>query len=237
MTMRAVILAGGRGSRLTPYTVVIPKPLVPIGEMPILELLVRQLKSQGFDQITLSVGYLSTLIEAYCGDGSRWGIGLDYVRETEPLGTAGFLGLLNDLTEDRLLVVNGDTLTDLDMGNAYREHDPADGATVYASRRSLPIDFGVLEVDDSGKLVSYAEKPEAVYDVSMGVNVLSTWAIEAHVTRGARLDMPDLLRRILDAGSVVRVRRTDAYWLDMGRLSDLETAVETFAADPGRFLR
>src|SRR3990170_5441968 len=150
--MRAAILGGGRGSRLKPFTVVIPKPLVPIGDMPILELLIRQLKAQGFDWITLSVGYLSTLIEAYCGDGSRWDVQLDYVRETEPLGTAGFLGLLDDLTEDRLLVVNGDTLTDLDMGDVYREHDPRDGATICASRRSVSVEFGVLDADDSGRL-------------------------------------------------------------------------------------
>jgi len=234
--MRAVILGGGRGSRLKPFTVVIPKPLVPIGEMPILELLIRQLKAQGFDWITLSVGYLSTLIEAYCGDGSRWGVQLDYVRETEPLGTAGFLGLLDDLTEDRLLVVNGDTLTDLDMGDAYREHDPRDGATICASRRSVSVEFGVLDADDSGRLRSYTEKPDVSYEVSMGVNVLSLWAINAFVRPRERLEMPDLLRRIQAAGGIVRVRHTDAYWLDMGRMSDLEVAVETFAANPSRFL-
>lgn len=231
-----MILAGGRGSRLTPYTAVIPKPLVPIGEIPILELLIRQLQSQGFERITLSVGYLSSLIEAYCGDGSRWGIALDYVRETEPLGTAGFLGLLRDVEDDRLLVVNGDTLTDLDMGRAYRDHDPSDGATICSSRRSLSIEFGVLETDDARQLVSYREKPEVTYHVSMGVNILSLWAIKAHVTPDARLDMPDLLRRIQEAGGVVRVHATDAYWLDMGRVSDLEAALETFAADPSRFL-
>ena len=124
--MRAVILAGGQGSRLKPFTVVIPKPLVPIGEMPILELLIRQLKAQGFERMTLSVGYLASLIEAYCGDGSRWDIRIDYLHETEPLGTAGFLGLLDDLDDDRVLVVNGDTMTDLDMGAVYREHDVRD---------------------------------------------------------------------------------------------------------------
>jgi NDP-mannose synthase len=234
--VRAVILAGGRGSRLTPYTAVIPKPLVPIGEIPILELLIRQLESQGFDRITLSVGYLSSLIEAYCGDGSRWGVALDYLREDEPLGTAGFLGLIEDLEDDRLLVVNGDTLTDLNMGSAHRGHDPSDGATIYSNQRSLSIDFGVLETDDSRRLVSYREKPEVVYEVSMGVNIVSAWAIEAHVTPGEALDMPDLLRRIQDGGGVVRVQGTDAYWLDMGRVSDLEAALETFAADPSRFL-
>jgi NDP-sugar pyrophosphorylase family protein len=234
--MRAVILAGGRGSRLTPFTVVIPKPLVPIGEMPILEILIRQLKAQGFDWITLSVGYLSSLIEAYCGDGSRWDIRLDYVREADPLGTAGFLGLIDDLSEDRLLVVNGDTLTDLDMGQVYREHDPSDAATICSNRRTSTVEFGVLDVDDSGRLRSYTEKPSMHYDVSMGVNVLSAWAIKTFVEQSIALDMPDLLRRIQETDGIVRVRHTDAYWLDMGRMPDLDTAVEVFSADPGRFL-
>jgi NDP-sugar pyrophosphorylase family protein len=234
--MRAVILAGGRGSRLKPFTVVIPKPLVPIGEMPILELLIRQLKAQAFDWITLSVGYLSTLIEAYCGDGSKWDIRLDYIREEEPLGTAGFLGLLDDITEDRLLVVNGDTLTDLDMGRVYREHDPEDGATVCANRRSTVVEFGVLDVDSDGRLRSYAEKPTVTHEVSMGINVVSAWAVNAFVEPRVRLEMPDLLRRIQEGDGIVRVRPTNAFWLDMGRMSDLETAIETFAADPSRFL-
>jgi NDP-sugar pyrophosphorylase family protein len=234
--MRAVILAGGRGARLRPFTVVIPKPLVPIDETPILEILVRQLKAQGFDRITLCVGYLSALIQAYCGDGSAWDVELDYVREAEPLGTAGCLGQLDDLTEDRILVVNGDTFTDLDMAEAYREHDPADAATVCANRRSVPTEFGVLEADGDGRLKAYVEKPEMTYDVSMGVNVLSAWAIDTFVEAGKALDMPDLLRRIMNAGGTVRVHRSDAYWLDLGRMSDLELAADAFAVDPSRFL-
>jgi NDP-mannose synthase len=234
--MRAVILAGGRGSRLRPFTVVIPKPLVPIGEMPILEILIRQLKAQGFDWITLSVGYLSSLIEAYCGDGSRWDVRLDYLRETEPLGTAGFLGSLTDLAEDRVLVVNGDTFTDLNMSAVYREHDAGDAATICANRRHAPIDFGVLETDGSGRLTSYVEKPRLEYEVSIGVNVLSASTISRFVDPDVRLEMPDLLRRILAANQVVRVRHTEAYWLDLGRMADLESAVEAFAAEPARFL-
>ena len=229
-------MAGGRGARLKPFTVVIPKPLVPIDQTPILEILVRQLKAQGFDRITLSVGYLSGLIQAYCGDGSAWDVELDYVREAEPLGTAGCLGQLDDLTEDRVLVVNGDTFTDLDMAEVYREHDPTDAATVCANRRSVPTEFGVLEADGDGRLEAYIEKPEMTYDVSMGVNVLSAWAIDTFVEAGKALDMPDLLRRIMHAGGTVRVRRSDAYWLDLGRMSDLELAVDAFAADPSRFL-
>ncbi len=233
--MRAIVSAGGRGTRLKPFTMVIPKPLVPVGETPILEILIRQLAGQGFERITLSVGYLSTLIEAFCGDGGRWGIPVDYIREDEPLGTAGFLSLVDDLMDDRLLVVNGDTLTDLDMASVWREHDANDGATICASRRSVAVEFGVLESDDAGHLRSYVEKPELAYDVSMGVNTVSAWAIEQLVP-GGPLDMPDLLAQIQAIGRVVRVRHTDAYWLDLGRMSDLDLANEVFAADPKRFL-
>lgn len=234
--MRAVILAGGQGSRLKPFTVVIPKPLVPIGEMPILELLIRQLQAQGFQRLTLSVGYLASLIEAYCGDGSRWGVSIDYLHEAEPLGTAGFLGLIDDLAEDRVLVVNGDTMTDLDMGAVYREHEIRDAATICTNVRTVDVGFGVVHTDHDGRMEGYEEKPELRYEVSMGVNVLSAWAIERFVEGSTHLDLPELLRAMSRASATVRVRRTDAYWLDIGRMPDLEAAVEVFARDPSRFL-
>jgi NDP-mannose synthase len=234
--MRAVILAGGQGRRLEPFTIVIPKPLVPIGDVPILELLIRQLKAQGFTRVTLSVGYLATLIEAYCGDGSRWEIAIDYVRETDPLGTAGFLGLLGDVDEDRLLVVNGDTLTDLDMAAVYQAHDVEDAVTVCTNIRTVSIGFGVVQTDDEGRLAAYDEKPVLSYEVSMGVNVLSAWAIRRFVEEGLYLDMPDLLAKVRRASATVRVHRTEAYWLDMGRMADLEAAVEIFERERSRFL-
>jgi NDP-sugar pyrophosphorylase family protein len=235
MSTRAVILAGGRGSRLRPFTTVIPKPLVPVGDMPILEVLIRRLVCQGFDRLTLSVGYLAPLIESYCGDGRRWGVRLDYLREDQPLGTAGMLGLL-DLTDDRVLVTNGDILTDLNLGDAYRSHDPALGATICASRRTVQMDFGVLRTDADGFLSSYEEKPTLSYRVSMGINVLSSWAVRRYVEPGVHLDMPDLMCRLLGRGHRVRVRTTDAYWLDMGRMADLEVATEVFTREPERFL-
>ena len=158
------------------------------------------------------------------------------MHEAEPLGTAGFLGLVDDLTEDRMLVVNGDTMTDLDMGVVYREHDPDDAATICTSLRTVAVGFGVVHTDGDGQMQTYEEKPLLQYEVSMGVNVLSAWTIARFVERGMHLDMPDLLRLIHRDGETVRVRRTQAYWLDMGSAADLETAVEDFAREPGRFL-
>ena len=234
--MRAFVLAGGRGSRLAPFTTVIPKPLVPVGDMPIIEILIRQLAGQGFDRLTISLGYLAPLIESFCGDGSRWGIAIDYVREDEPLGTAGALSLLRDLEEDRVLVINGDILTDLDLGAVTRDHDVGDAATIAANQRSVSIEFGVLRQGSDGCLVEYDEKPQLSYEVSMGVNVISAWALDRFVVPSQRLDMPDLLRSLIAEGHVVRVRSTTSYWLDMGRMADLETATEMFTADPTRFL-
>ncbi len=234
--MRAFILAGGRGSRLHPFTTVIPKPLVPVGDMPILEILLRQMKARGFDRVTISVGYLASLIESYCGDGDRWDLAIDYVREDEPLGTAGALSLLEDLEDDRILVTNGDILTDLDLGLVTREHDPDEGATICANRRLVPVDFGVLHTDERGCLREYEEKPTLSYEVSMGVNVVSAWAVERYVPKARKLDLPDLMRALVADSKAVRIRSTDAYWLDMGRMADLETATQVFTDDPTRFL-
>ncbi len=230
-----MILAGGKGSRLRPFTFAIPKPLVPIGDLPIIEILIRQLAGAGIDRITVSVGHMAGLIQAFCGDGSKWGVPIDYLYEDEPLGTIGCLALLDDLADDRVLVVNGDTLTDFDFAGALPAHEVGDGITIYANRRSVLVEFGVLETDADGYLAGYREKPELHYDVSMGINVLSAWVIDKYIPAG-RLDFPDLVRRLVDGGEKVAVRATDAYWLDLGRMADLEAGVEIFSADPQRFL-
>lgn len=235
--MRAVILAGGKGSRLRPFTVTIPKPLVPVGDLPILEILIRQLRRQGFSRITISVGHLASLIRAYCGDGARWGVPIDYIFEEQPLGTIGCLSLIDNWDEaDRLLVVNGDTLTDLDMAAVYREHRDEDAITLCSSRRTVRVDFGVLDVDDAGYLAAYTEKPVLAYRVSMGVNVLPRRVVAKYLVRDQRLDLPELVERLRGDGQRVRVLDTSAYWLDLGRMEDLEAGGAAFQADPGRFL-
>ena len=234
--MRAVILAGGKGSRLRPFTFTIPKPLVPIGEMPIIEILIRQLVGQDFDRVTISVGHLAGLIRAICGNGSQWGVAIDYVEEDKPLGTAGGLSLINDLDENPILVVNGDTLTDLGFAMAVRNHPAEAGITICTNRRHVDIDFGVLEVDDEGLLVSYREKPTLRYLVSMGVYVISPWVIDQHIPANRMLDMPDLVTGLMDKGHPVRTHDADAYWLDLGRIDDLERGDAVFRSERARFL-
>ncbi len=236
--MRAVILAGGKGSRLRPFTFSIPKPLVPIGDVPIVDILLQQLKRQGFSRVTMSVGYLASLIRAYCGDGARWELPIEYLQESEPLGTIGCLSILDDLDEaDRVLVINGDTLTDMSFADAVAEHQGGDAMTVCASRRSVAVDFGVLDVDERGYLAAYTEKPTLRYRVSMGVNVVSAWAVHKFLRRGEAIDLPEFGERARQHGAGVRIVDVDAYWLDLGRLQDLEEGDAIFRAQRERFLR
>ena len=209
---------------------------MPIGDIPIIELLIRQLAAQGFTRATVSVGHMAGLIETFCSDGSQWGIPIDYVYEDEPLGTVGSLGLIEHFDDDRVLVVNGDTLTDMRFADAYRSHSVDNAATICANSRSVSIDFGVLEIDDDSTLTDYIEKPTLDYLVSMGTNILTVDAINRHLARGERLDMPDLIDRFRSSAERVKVHRPDAFWLDLGRLEDLETGTQIFSSDPERFL-
>ena len=228
---RAVVLAGGLGTRLRPYTTVLPKPLMPVGDRPILDIVVRQLKAAGFDRITISTGYLAELIEAFFADGSKYGIPIDYFREEEPLGTVGALSMIDDLGDTDFLVMNGDVLTDIDYGGLLDRH-AADGAaaTIATKERDVQISLGVLRFDDSSddtKLTGYDEKPKIHYEASMGIYCFAPHVLE-HIERGKRLDFPDLVLKLIAAGETVRAWRSDAYWLDIGRHEDYETAMEEF---------
>jgi NDP-sugar pyrophosphorylase family protein len=236
---RAVVLAGGLGMRLRPYTTVLPKPLMPVGDRPILDIIVRQLRHHGFERLTIVTGHLAELIEAFFGDGERFGIAIDYFREDEPLGTVGALSLLDGLDDD-FLVMNGDVLTDLAYGEFLDGHRASGAAaSVAAHRREVQISLGVLQFedsDDADRLTGYIEKPSYDYEVSMGVYAFAPRAIEL-IEPNKRLDFPDLVLRLLDAGEVVRARRSENdYWLDIGRHDDYETAMDEFERMRDRFL-
>jgi NDP-mannose synthase len=225
--VRAIILAGGKGVRLAPLTDVIPKPLVPIGGMPVLEIVIRQLKTCGFHRITLAVGYLADLIKAYFQDGSRWGVKLDYSYEAEPLGTAGPLGLIDGLNET-FLVMNADILTNVDYNYLIRYHREQGGvATIGAFEREVQIDLGVIVSDGHGRIKDYLEKPIHRYLVSMGIYIFEPKVLE-FLSGESYLDFPDLVKRLLKADLSVCFYPFSGYWLDIGRHEDYSMAAEEF---------
>ena len=237
--MQAILLAGGKGTRLRPYTAVLPKPLMPIGEhdpLPIMEVVLRQLARFGFADVTIITGYLTELIEAFCGDGRRFGTKLTYRREAAPLGTAGGLTLIDRPTEP-VLVLNGDILTTLDMAAMHHFHAQRGAAATIASYpREVKIDFGVLEFGvDPHVLANYREKPRFSFQVSMGLYILDPVAWD-YLVPGAVLQMPDLLETIRHDGRGVHCYKEDCYWLDIGRHDDYALANEVFEARRGEFL-
>ncbi len=226
MSKRAVVLAGGKGSRLRPYTVVLPKPLMPIGEYPILEVILRQLASQGFDRVTLAVNYQAEIVRAFCGDGSRWGISIDYSLETVPLSTIAPLCLISDLPENFLLM-NGDVLTDLSMQKLYEEHvSQKRQFTIAASERTNIVDYGVLHARED-QLIGFEEKPKFQYLVSMGVYILNRSVLD-RVPVGQKYGFDDLMLDMLANKESVHVERHSGYWLDIGRVDDYMRAVDEF---------
>lgn len=224
--VQAVILAGGVGRRLRPYTELIPKPLVPIAGVPVIEIVLRQLGHFGFRRVTITLGHEAELIRAHCSDGSHLGLELDYSIEETPLGTAGPLANIAGL-EENFLVLNGDLITTFDFRNLFEAHC-ASGAilTIAAHERTIPIEFGIIKGED-GVVGGYIEKPSLLYRVSMGIYAFSR-AVLSYITPGERLDFPNLVLRLLAAGQVVRYHSFDGYWLDIGSSADFEKALDEF---------
>jgi NDP-sugar pyrophosphorylase family protein len=234
--IRVVILAGGKGTRLKPYTAVFPKPLMPIGQMPILEVVLRQLKSMGFRKITLSVNHLADLIRTFFGNGSQLGLDVTYCLEDKPLGTAGSLSLVQDLS-DNFLVMNGDLLTTIDYRQMVHSHIESGAiATVGVFPRDVKIDFGVVELGTGGEIMGYREKPKLEYMVSMGVNAFHKSVLQ-FIPRNEYLDMPNLIMKLKSDGKKVMSFRSECEWLDIGRSDDYERAVEMFESSKARYLR
>ena len=231
---RAVILAGGKGKRLRPYTVVLPKPLMPIGEYPILEVVVRQLINNGFNHISMAVNHQASLIKTFFGNGEKWSVKIDYFQEQKPLGTMGPLSNISDLPDD-FLVMNGDILTDLNFDFFYKEHIKNNSIfTICSSERSQKIDYGVLESDSNGFLTKFNEKPNLDYLVSMGIYMVNKKVIDfiPNTFYGFDSLMLDLLKR----KEKVSIKKFSGYWLDIGRPDDYEKAIEDFDLLKNKFL-
>jgi NDP-sugar pyrophosphorylase family protein len=235
--MKAVILAGGKGTRLAPYTTVFPKPLMPIEGMPILEVVVRQLAHFGIRDLIFAVSRQSEpLLSAYFGDGSQFGVKVAYTREDEPLGTAGPLSRMKNLPSS-FLVMNGDILTTLDYGRLIRYHEQRKPMiTIAMSQKKVSIDYGVLEFDAAHRLTHYREKPVLSYSVSMGVYVFDrevlTW-----IPRDRYFDFPDLIQKLLKKGEKILCYPSQDFWLDIGRHEDYEEAQKRFQKMRRKLLR
>ncbi|ALG06745.1 nucleotidyltransferase family protein [Kibdelosporangium phytohabitans] len=226
--MHAVILAGGRGVRLRPYTTALPKPLVPIGEeYAILDIIMQQLRAQGFTRATLAIGHLGSLIQAFVGDGSRWGISVDYSEEEAPLSTIGpLLNFLDQLPEN-FLVMNGDVLTDLDYVGLLHHHTQTGAPlTIATYQRQVKIDFGTLETAD-GRIVRFVEKPTLAYGVSMGVYAMSRKTL-APYPRNVPFGLDELVLDLLAKDEAPAAYDFDGYWLDIGRPDDYDEANREF---------
>jgi NDP-sugar pyrophosphorylase family protein len=236
MSKRAVVLAGGKGTRLRPYTVVFPKPLMPLGDYPILEVIVRQLAHFQFDHITMAVNHQANLIKAFFGNGEQWGVHIDYSLEAEPLSTIAPLKLIPDLPQNFLLL-NGDVLTDLNMAALLESHiDNRRLFTIAAFERSHTIDYGVLRVDQSGALIAFTEKPVEKYVVSMGIYAVNRDVL-ANTPAGEKYGFDNLMHDMLAAGQPVYVARHPGYWLDIGRPDDYMQAIEEFDQYKSRLLQ
>jgi len=235
--MQAMVLAGGKGTRLQPYTTVLPKPLMPVCNYPILEIIVRQLKRAGVQEIILAVGHLSHLVQAFFQNGERFGVKILYSFEDQPLGTAGPIALAMEQLQDHFLVMNGDLLTTLNYAKMFEFHLSQGGAaTLGLYQREVKIDFGVIQSSDTGQLQEYIEKPTYRFTVSMGVNIFQKASVVDLIKRGQYLDIPDLMRALKAAGRQVYCYSEPCLWLDIGRVDDYQQASAVFEASSREFL-
>lgn len=233
---RAVILAGGKGTRLRPYTIVLPKPLMPIGDYPILEVIVKQLVFHKFTHITMAVNHQADLIKTFFGDGSKWGIKIDYSLEDKPLSTMAPLKLIKNLP-DNFLVMNGDILTDLDYGFFFETHIKNKKIfTISSYQREVKSEFGVLELNDEDALIGFKEKPIITYDVSMGIYMVSKEAI-SYIPENTFYGFDHLMLDLMKNKKEIKIQKFKGYWLDIGRPDDYIQAIEEFDKLKERFIK
>lgn len=233
--MRAVVLAGGKGTRLAPYTRIIPKPMMPIGDKAILEIMLHQMRRAGITEVTLTVGHLAGLMRAFFQDGSHLGLNICYSFEDHPLGTAGPLGLIEGL-DQTFMVCNGDILTTLSLLELIEFHRQNQGVATIASHiRQVHIDLGVIQMNGDHTIVGYQEKPTIDYLVSMGIYIFEPEVLK-YVIKGRYLDFPDLIKLLIADNKKVVAYPFSGYWEDLGRADDYEQANIDFEKMRPQFL-
>lgn len=224
--MKAVIQAGGRGTRLKPYTLILPKPMMPVGERPVIELLVRWLRRNGVDEAYVTLGYLGHLLRLLLGDGSQWGMRIHYTEESEPLGTIGALDLIRDQLTETFLMLNGDLITDLDLRAMIRDHHQGGAPLTIATHvTEVPVNMGVFESADGGRVTEFREKPTLTYAANMGVYCMEPSILE-QIPKGIPFGFDHLMYQMLDLDVPARVYRHNGMFMDIGRPEDFAAAQE-----------
>ena len=225
--MKAVIQAGGKGTRLRPYTLVLPKPLMPVGGVPVIEILIKWLRRNGTREAYITTGHLGHLIRALCGDGSQWAVDIKYTEEPEPLGTVGALTLLKDELDQPFLMLNGDLITDLNLNDFTSFHKSHDGLlTIGVTKKKVKIDLGTLEMENQ-IVKAFVEKPVLQYDVSMGIYCMEPEIINL-IPKGVPFGFDDLMHSMLGRKLPVYAYQHEGMWLDIGRPEDFQKAQEYF---------
>ena len=221
--MKAVIQAGGKGTRLAPYTLILPKPMMPVGDQPVIEILIKWLRRNSIEEACITTGHLAHLIKAFCQDGEQWGMKIHYCQEPEPLGTVGSLQLIKEHLTEPFLMLNGDLITDLDLMAFKKCHeDRGASLSIATTIKSVNIDLGVLETDNS-RVTAFREKPTLPMEVSMGLYIMNPEILE-YIPKGVPFGFDNLMHALLSKDIAVNTFRHDGRWMDIGRVDDFAKA-------------
>ena len=223
--MKAVIQAGGKGTRLAPYTLVLPKPMMPVGDQPVIEILLKWLCRNSIEEVIITTGHLAHIIRAFCGDGNQWGMDIDYCQEPEPLGTVGALKLIEDRLDGPFLMLNGDLITDLDLLAFKKSHEASGAAlSIATTNKQVYVDFGVLETEGN-YVTEFKEKPNFSKKVSMGLYIMNPEIVE-YIPKGVPFGFDNLMHKLLDKGLPINTYNHEGEWMDIGRVDDFKKAQE-----------
>lgn len=233
--MKAVIQAGGMGTRLRPYTLILPKPMMPLGDKPVIEVLLKWLRKNGIKDAYITTGYLGHLIRSLCGDGAQWGLNIEYSNEPEPLGTVGALNLIREQLDSTFLVLNGDLITNLDINEFLEFHEKKKAKlTIAGTMRTVNVDLGVIEEQDN-MVKKFKEKPTLRYNVSMGVYCMEPEILD-YIPKGIPFGFDDLVHAMLRADDPIALFNHDGMWMDIGRPEDFQAAQKEFEDYRGSML-